>query len=159
MRASGVRDLLIYCADNHCQPLDRDRADQWPDQVCYPIWNRASCASLRQERRRRPAVSIGTSRLCYKLGAQGAYQKKELAMTKGLLVSVAVLALSTSAALAAHRTHHRDAMNAFAAVPAPPVGWIGGVNSSDHTTYLRNLRDSGYNPKNNINAAGNIATQ
>ena len=75
-------------------------------------------------------------------------------MTKGLLVSVAVLALSTSAALAAHRTHHRDAMNAFAAVPAPPVGWIGGVNSSDRAMYLRNLRDSGYNPKNNINAAG-----
>jgi hypothetical protein len=85
-------------------------------------------------------------------------------MTKGLLVSLAVLALSTSAALAAHRTHHRDAMNAFAAVPAaavpaPAVGWMGGVNSSDHATYLRNLRDSGYNPKNDINAAGNIATQ
>jgi len=80
-------------------------------------------------------------------------------MTKGLLVSLAVLTLSTSAALAAHRTHHRDAMNAFAAVPAPPVGWIGGMNSGDHITYLRNLRDSGYNPKNDINAAGNIATQ
>jgi hypothetical protein len=80
-------------------------------------------------------------------------------MTKGLLVSLAILTLSTSAALAAQRTHHRDAMNAFAAVPASPVGWIGGVSSSDHTMYLRNLHDSGYNPKNNVNAAGNIATQ
>jgi hypothetical protein len=62
--------------------------------------------------------------------------KKELAMTKGLLVSLAILTLSTSAALAARRTHHRDAMNAFAAVPAPPVGWTGGVSSSDHTMHL-----------------------
>jgi hypothetical protein len=37
-------------------------------------------------------------------------------MTKGILVSLAILTLSTSAALAAHRTHHRNAMNAFAGV-------------------------------------------
>jgi hypothetical protein len=80
-------------------------------------------------------------------------------MTKGLLVSLAILTLSTSAALAAHRTHHRDAMNASAAVPAPPVGWTGGVSSSDHTMHLRNLHDSGYSPKNDFNAAGNIANQ
>jgi len=84
-------------------------------------------------------------------------------MTKGLLVSLAILTLSTSAAMAAHRTHHRDAMNALAAVPAapapPPAGLIGGVNSNDHTMYLKNLHDSGYNPKNNFNAAGNLVNQ
>ena len=42
-------------------------------------------------------------------------------MTKSILVSLAVLTLSTSAALAVHRTHHRHAihspaMNAFAGV-------------------------------------------
>jgi hypothetical protein len=79
-------------------------------------------------------------------------------MTKGLLVSLAILTLSTSAALAAHRTHHPDAMKAFAAVPAPPIGWTGGVSSSDHTMHLRNLHDSGYNPKNDFNAAGNVPT-
>jgi hypothetical protein len=78
-------------------------------------------------------------------------------MTKGLLVSLAILTLSTSAALAAHGTHHRDAMNASAAVPAPPVGWTGGVNSNDHAMHLKNLHDSGYNPKNDFNSAGNIA--
>ncbi len=81
-------------------------------------------------------------------------------MTKGLLVSLAILTLSTSAALAAHRTQHRDAMNAFAAVPAPPpVGLIGGANSNDHAMHLKNLHDSGYNPKSDLNAAGNVANQ
>ena len=85
-------------------------------------------------------------------------------MTKSILISLAVLTLSTSAALAAHRTHHRHAihrpaMNAFAGVGASPVVWTGGVSSSDHATYIRNLHDSGYNPKNNFNANGTVATQ
>jgi hypothetical protein len=79
-------------------------------------------------------------------------------MTKGLLVSLAILTLSTSGALAAHRNHHSPAMNAFAAMPAPPVGWTGGASSSDHAMHLRNLHDSGYNPKNDLTGAGNMAT-
>jgi alkylhydroperoxidase family enzyme len=31
---------------------------------------------------------------------------------------------------------------------------LGG--SSDHDMYIRNLRDSGYSPKNNFNASGNV---
>jgi hypothetical protein len=82
--------------------------------------------------------------------------------TKAILVSLAVLTLSTSAALAAHRMHHYSrAMNAYGAMEAPPPAtpWMGGVSSSDHDLYLRNLRDSGYNPKNNFNANGVVATQ
>jgi hypothetical protein len=86
-------------------------------------------------------------------------------MTKSILVSLAILTLATSAALAAHRTHHRHAMNASAGVGAPPVVaaspvfWMGGVSSSDHAMYMKNLHDSGYNPKNNFNANGNVAQQ
>ncbi len=40
-----------------------------------------------------------------------------------------------------------------------PVGWWGGVNSNDHTQYMKNLRDSGYDPKNDFNANGTIRTQ
>ena len=112
-------------------------------------------------------------------------------MTKSILVSFAVLALSTSAAFAAQRTyHHRDAMNAggayargpyvagpyaggpyaggpyvrgaYASMGAPPVGpvgWQGGMNSSDYTNYMRNLHDSGYDPKNDYNSNGIISTQ
>jgi hypothetical protein len=89
-------------------------------------------------------------------------------MTRSILISLAVLTLSTSAALAAHRTHHRHAMNANGSVGASPVVpsvgaspvlWTGGVNSSDHATYVKNLHDSGYNPKNNFNANGNMAQQ
>ena len=35
----------------------------------------------------------------------------------------------------------------------------GGVSSSDYALYIRNLHDSGYNPRNNFNANGTIATQ
>jgi hypothetical protein len=85
-------------------------------------------------------------------------------MTKSILVSLAVLTLSTSAALAAHPTHHRHAihrhaMNAPAGVGASPVVWTGGVSSSDHATYIRNLHDSGYDPKGNFDAKGNVRTQ
>ena len=82
---------------------------------------------------------------------------------KAILVSLAVLTLSASVASAAqHRSHHRNAMNAMAAVGAPsagPIGLQGGVNSNDHAMHMRNLRDSGYNPSNDFNKAGNLVTQ
>src|SRR6266852_3716311 len=81
---------------------------------------------------------------------------EELTMTKSILISLAVLTLSTSAALAAHRTHHRQAMNASASVGASPVIWMGGVSSSDRALYIKNLHDSGYNLKDNFSANGNI---
>ena len=85
-------------------------------------------------------------------------------MMKGILVSLAILTLATSGALAAQRTYHRPAMNASARVPAAtvpttPVVWMGGVSSSDRDMYIRNLRDSGYDRKKNFNASGNVVTQ
>jgi hypothetical protein len=97
-------------------------------------------------------------------------------MTKGMLVGLAVLTLSTSAALAAQRSHHGHAMNpnastaavnpnpyarsnAFAGVGASPVIWPGGVSSSDRAMYIKNLHDAGYDPKNNFNTNGTIRTQ
>jgi hypothetical protein len=80
-------------------------------------------------------------------------------MTKSILISLAVLTLSTSAALAAHPTHHRHAMKAHGSVAASPVVSTGGVSSSDHTMYIQNLHDSGYDPKNNFDANGILKTQ
>ena len=37
----------------------------------------------------------------------------------------------------------------------PSPAW-GGVSNSDYEMYIKNLHDSGYNPKSNFNAAGNI---
>jgi hypothetical protein len=37
----------------------------------------------------------------------------------------------------------------------PSPAW-GGVSNSDRQMYIKNLRDSGYNPKNNFSANGNI---
>jgi|SwirhisoilCB3_FD_contig_31_16149929_length_336_multi_5_in_0_out_0_1 hypothetical protein len=82
-------------------------------------------------------------------------------MARRILVGLAILTLSTSAALAAQRAHHyyghhhyRHPMRAYARVapPAGPVGpgpgWMGGIKQADYTTYLKNLHDSGYDPKN-----------
>ena len=33
MRASGIRDLLIYCADYRCSHSIQMSADRWPDHV------------------------------------------------------------------------------------------------------------------------------
>jgi hypothetical protein len=113
----------------------------------------------------------------YSLGQ--ADMSEELTMTKCILVSLAILTLSTSVALAVQRTHHSRAMkpsasaaamnpspyarpmtsNAFGGVGPSPVVWQGGVSSSDRDLYFRNQRDSGYNPKNNRNSFGNVATQ
>jgi hypothetical protein len=101
-------------------------------------------------------------------------------MNKSILVGLAILTLSTSAALAAHRTHHGRAMNTNASAAAtnpnpygtygrsmnanayagaPSVGWWGGVNSNDHAQYMKNLHDSGYDPKNNFNSNGILKQQ
>ncbi|MBO4222437.1 hypothetical protein [Bradyrhizobium neotropicale] len=86
-------------------------------------------------------------------------------MTKSVLVSLAILTLATSTALAAQRTHHRHPMNAYAGMRAAPVVAPGpaiapgGVSSGDRDMYFRNLHDSGYNPKNNFNSVGNVVTQ
>ena len=73
-------------------------------------------------------------------------------MKKSILVSLAILTLSTSVALAAHKTHHKRAMkpNASAAAtsPAPTAsspmfGQNGGTSSKDREMYVKNLHDSG----------------
>jgi hypothetical protein len=33
MRSSGVRGLLVYCADYRCAHAVRISADRWPDQI------------------------------------------------------------------------------------------------------------------------------
>jgi len=80
-------------------------------------------------------------------------------MTKSIL-AIAILALSTSGASAwTHHFHHRQAMNAYGSVAAPPFVGMGGVSSNDHTMYLRNLHDSGYDPKNDFTKSGTLVTQ
>jgi len=99
-------------------------------------------------------------------------------MNKSVLVSLAILTLSTSAASAwTHRTHHSRAINpnaasaaainpnpyarptnAYAAMGAPPAV-RPGVSSKDHDTYMKNLHDSGYDPKKDFTATGTIRQQ
>ena len=85
---------------------------------------------------------------------------EELTMVKSILVSLAVLTLATSAALAAQRAHNRQPMNAFASVPAfTPVVGPASVSSSDRALHMRNRRDSGYDSKNDFDAAGRMVAE
>jgi hypothetical protein len=86
-------------------------------------------------------------------------------MTKSIL-AITILALTTPGAMAAHHRHHHQAMNASPVVDAPapigapsPVIWPGAVSSSDHADHVKNLRESGYNPKNDFNTNGTVKTQ
>jgi hypothetical protein len=100
-------------------------------------------------------------------------------MTRSILISLAILTLSTSVALAAQRTHHSRAVkpsasaaamnpgpfarpmtsNAFGGVGPSPVVWQGGVSGSDRDQYSKNLRDSGYDRKKDFNPNGTVRTQ
>ncbi len=94
-------------------------------------------------------------------------------MNKTVLVGVAILTLTTSAASAlTHRTHHSRTMKpntpavamsrspyagprAYAAAGAPPAA-MPGMSSKNQEMYMKNLHDSGYNPKNDFNKDGTI---
>jgi len=111
-----------------------------------------SAASFCQRyNRHMSARSVGTSvRDSRFVSGAGGYVSGELTMTKTALVSLAVLTLSASVAMAAqHKTHRHAVKPSAAAAPASPavgaspVFWTGGVSSADREMYIRNQRDSG----------------
>ena len=73
-------------------------------------------------------------------------------MRRSILVglSLAILTVSTSAGLAARRHHHRHYQMVNPAV---------GASGSDYAQYMKNLRDSGYDPKKDYTAAGTVKVQ
>ena len=70
-------------------------------------------------------------------------------MKKTILVGLAILAVSTSGALAAKKGAKPKAAaattTASAAAPAPPM--FGQVSASDRALYAKNQRDSGMKKK------------
>ena len=88
-------------------------------------------------------------------------------MTKLIVITIAVASLSTTALAgtraAGHKTH-RQAVMAVDAGAGPGLlnantGFNGNGNASDRAMYLRNLRDSGYDPKNDYNSNGLLVNQ
>jgi hypothetical protein len=84
----------------------------------------------------------------------GQISREEPTMTRTILVSLAVLTLSASVAMAAKNKARHAAKPAPAAaapaspaVAASPVLWTGGVSSADRDLYIRNQRDSGLSGK------------
>jgi hypothetical protein len=62
---------------------------------------------------------------------------------KRILVGLAIAAISTSAAFAAHRMHHAMKPKEAAAAPSPNVFVPGGVSAADRALYIKNEHDSG----------------
>ncbi len=96
-------------------------------------------------------------------------------MNKTIFVGLAILTVSTSAASA--WTHHHSRaenpnasaaamapkpnsrpMGAYAAMGAPPEA-MPGVSSKDYDAYMKNLHDSGYDPKNDFTKSGTMRQQ
>jgi hypothetical protein len=105
-------------------------------------------------------------------------------MNKTILVGLAILTASTSAASAwTHRPHSQSikpnasaatmnpkasarSMNANAAMGAPPAAAtpsaspaMPGASSQNHDMYMKNLHDSGYDPKNDYTKSGTVARE
>jgi hypothetical protein len=80
-------------------------------------------------------------------------------MKKVILITIAVASLSTTALadarVAKHRTLHRQVVMGVGVSPAL-LNANASLNSngSDHAKHNRNLRDSGYNPKNDFDSLG-----
>ena len=85
-------------------------------------------------------------------------------MKKYILVAIAVASLPlitpADARVAGHRTIHRHVVMSAAASPAllnANASLNGSGIGSDHAMHMRNLRDSGYNPKNDLNSNGSVS--
>src|SRR5258706_13191096 len=75
MRVSGVRGLLVHCADYHCAHAVRIGADRWPDMFGCLISSR--CSSVRRAAKGVPisgAIGIGN----YRDGARVAERGRSL---------------------------------------------------------------------------------
>lgn len=85
-------------------------------------------------------------------------------MKKIILITIAVASLSTTALadqrVAGHRTHHRHVVMGVGVDPVllnANASLNANGNGKDHVMHMRNLHDSGYNPKNDVDSFGNTS--
>ena len=66
----------------------------------------------------------------------------------------------SSKSTAMHRTQNRNPMNAYARAGMPPASppplLAGQVSSKNHEMYMKSLKESGYDPKNDYTKAGTM---
>ncbi|MCS3453270.1 MULTISPECIES: hypothetical protein [Bradyrhizobium] len=81
-------------------------------------------------------------------------------MTKIILVSIAIASLSTAALAdartAQHRTHQRLVMGTALSPAVLNANASLNGDVGDRAMRMQNLRESGYNPKNDFDANGNV---
>jgi hypothetical protein len=73
---------------------------------------------------------------------------------KSIIVISLSLALVTPALATTHHHHHRA--QPMSQPAQPPMGMMGPTTAADYQQYQKNLRDSGYNPKNDYQSNGVI---
>ena len=70
-----------------------------------------------------------------------------------------VASRGSSKSTAMHRTQNRNAMNAYARMGAPPAPPLlaGQTSGKNHEMYMKSLKESGYDPKNDYTKAGTMS--
>jgi hypothetical protein len=71
---------------------------------------------------------------------------------KSIIVISLSIALVTPALAAKHHHHARQMSSA----QPPSMGTMGPISAADYQQYQKNLRDAGYNPKNDYQSNGVI---
>lgn len=76
-----------------------------------------------------------------------------------VIATASLLRVSDAQAAALHRTHHPRAVVMGATISPALLNANASLNDnlSDHEMRMRNLRDSGYNPKNDVGPSGNMS--
>ena len=123
----------------------------------------------------RPAQRKAMNNTAYTASNNG-YYGPEYARSGFWPADVAGAAVGTAGAIAAGAVNTAGAIATAPFRPANPYGYYrnsygyyppansygmapGSVSSKDHEMYMKNLHDSGYDPKNDFTKAGTIATK
>lgn len=86
-------------------------------------------------------------------------------MKKFILAAIAIASLPTTTLADTRVTGHRTAHRSVVMGPAPSPAALnanasinGNVTAADREMRIRNLRDSGYDPKGDFDSFGNVST-
>jgi len=82
-----------------------------------------------------------------------------IAMIRIFLISTSIASIFLSVTSAEAAKHRRNGLHAVAATTVMSVSTVGSITAENHQMYLRNLRASGYNPKNDYTSVGTMIAE
>jgi hypothetical protein len=73
-----------------------------------------------------------------------------------IVISLSIALVTPALAAKKHHHHYARPVSQPAQPPSMAMGMMGPTTSADYQQYLKNLRDSGYDPKNDYQSNGVI---